>query len=271
MFSLDLKRDRNRVLWGGPWYYLRAPMVIKDNDGLADFEDINLQSLFFCVRLENIPPRLETPAVIEDVSIIAGDDPHVDLNLLNSTREVRVRVSHALDIHFIFEKVLKLGPRIVKNIVFFYENLVGMCARCKLIYQLDGMCKKKVAKSTMQEPHKKNRVEELVNFANPNYSQGLLNFIGVQYGGAMLSILKPLQSLIPSKTLLTRKPIVIKKSLLGSDVTERLALAEIGTNCLEQARKDTTDDVPDMSSELLLVSIDAQPIDQAMQEPKMHL
>ncbi|KAL6146657.1 hypothetical protein ACLB2K_057335 [Fragaria x ananassa] len=206
LFSFDMKRDRNRVLWGGPWYYLRAPMVIQDYDGLADFAYINLQSLFFWVRLENIPPRLETPVVIEDAAIVAGDNPHVDLNLLNSTGEVRVRVSHALDRPFIFEKVLKLAPGIVKNIVFFYENLVGMCATCKLIFHLDGICKKKVAKSAVQDSQKENRVEALVNLANPNYSQGSLKFTG-----AMPSILKPLQPQMPSKPPLTRKPIVIKK------------------------------------------------------------
>ncbi|KAL6184375.1 hypothetical protein ACLB2K_045777 [Fragaria x ananassa] len=224
-----------------------------------------LQSLFFWVRLENIPPRLETPTVIEDASIVAGDDPYVDLNLLNSTGEVRVRVSHALDKPFIFEKVLKLALGIVKNVVFFYENLVAICASCKLIYHLDGICYKKVAKSIVQEPQKENWVEALVNLTNLNYSQDSLKFTGVQSGVAMSSILKPIQPQMPSKSL-TRKLIVIKKSLLGFKVTKRPVLVEIGTNGLEPAGNE--DDVPAMSLELLLVFTDVQPIDQAMQEPK---
>lgn len=76
------------MLWGGPWYYLCAPMVIQEYDGVANFYDINFDSLFFWVRLENIISKLETPEVIEEAVIVVKDGPHVDLKLLYSTREV---------------------------------------------------------------------------------------------------------------------------------------------------------------------------------------
>nr|XP_011457626.1 PREDICTED: uncharacterized protein LOC105349503 [Fragaria vesca subsp. vesca] len=172
MFSFDLRRDRNRVLWGGPWYYLRAPMVVQEYDGLANFNSIDLNSPFFWVRIENIPPKLEVFETIEDAAIVIGDRPFVDLPLLNSAGEVRVRVSRALDRPFIFEKVLKLAPGIVKNVLFFYENLVGMCSICKLIFHCDGVCKLKVVSSKSDTVQKENRMETLANLANPNFSKG---------------------------------------------------------------------------------------------------
>ncbi|KAL6199879.1 hypothetical protein ACLB2K_029661 [Fragaria x ananassa] len=54
--------------------------------------------LFFWV------PKLEVPETIVDAAIVAGDNPFVDLSLLNSTGEVRVLVSRPLDWPFIFEK-----------------------------------------------------------------------------------------------------------------------------------------------------------------------
>ncbi|KAL6141634.1 hypothetical protein ACLB2K_059922 [Fragaria x ananassa] len=140
------------------------------------------------VRMEKITPKLEVPKTIEDAAIVAGDNPFVDLPLLNSTGEVRIWVSRPLDQFFIFEKVLKLAPGIVKNVIFTYENLVGMCSACKLLVHNDGVCSSKPAMV-----QKENRVRSLANLANPNFSQGLLKFIGTKLGETMAP--KPLQPL----------------------------------------------------------------------------
>ncbi|KAL6133829.1 hypothetical protein ACLB2K_066062 [Fragaria x ananassa] len=53
----------------------------KEYDELVDFNAIKMDSLFFWVRLENIPPRLETKETIEDAAIVAGEDPQeIDTN-----------------------------------------------------------------------------------------------------------------------------------------------------------------------------------------------
>ncbi|KAL6182749.1 hypothetical protein ACLB2K_044162 [Fragaria x ananassa] len=99
LFSFDLKRDQNRVLWGGPWYYLRMPMIVQEYDGLMDFDEIDMNRIFFWVRIEKIPLKLEVPKTIEDAAIAVGDNPFVDLSLGGGTPSSAPDRGERRDVH----------------------------------------------------------------------------------------------------------------------------------------------------------------------------
>ncbi|KAM5578331.1 hypothetical protein ABKV19_008576, partial [Rosa sericea] len=124
VIAFDLKRDRNKVLRGGPWRFNQAPVVMQEYDGIALPHSVALDALFFWVRITNIPPLFEDKDTIRDIAAIAGRVIELDDKLFDTTGKIRVRVSHALYKPFFLKKRVKLASEIEEEIGFFFENLV---------------------------------------------------------------------------------------------------------------------------------------------------
>ena len=99
-----------------------------------------MNSLFFWVRITNIPPALEKPDIIEDAAIVAGSFIQHDDREWKAKKKIRVRVEHGIEKPFIQMKTIKFEAGVEADISYFYENLTGLCKRCKLIFHLSGEC-----------------------------------------------------------------------------------------------------------------------------------
>ncbi|XP_061993559.1 uncharacterized protein LOC133711453 [Rosa rugosa] len=155
VFAFDLRKDRNRVLWGGPWYFNRTPMIIQEYDGLMAPGALKMDSLFFWVRIENIPPALEVKQTIINVASVAGKFLDIDKKLFDNTGNIRVRVSHEISRPFFLKRTLKLAPGIVEEISYFFENLNGVCQMCHLILHENGTCRMAAQSDLLQDEQMK--------------------------------------------------------------------------------------------------------------------
>ncbi|XP_062013980.1 uncharacterized protein LOC133730397 [Rosa rugosa] len=134
VLAFDLRRDRNKVLKGGPWRFNQALVVLQEYDGVSPIHEIDLTSLFFWVRIGNIPPLFEEPDMIKSIASVAGKFLEMDDKLFENVGKVRVHVAHDISKPFFLKKTLKLAPYVEVEISYFFENLVGKCDHCNLIY-----------------------------------------------------------------------------------------------------------------------------------------
>ncbi|XP_062021336.1 uncharacterized protein LOC133737874 [Rosa rugosa] len=140
VIAFDLRKDRNKVLKGGPWYFQRAPVVIHDYDGLKSPTAIQMDELFLWVKIRNIPPALEVKHTIMNIASVAGRFLEWDDKLFKASGAVRVHVAHQIAKPFFLTETLKLAPGVIEEISFFFENLLGRCHDCGLIVHEHGTC-----------------------------------------------------------------------------------------------------------------------------------
>ncbi|XP_024172097.1 uncharacterized protein LOC112178132 [Rosa chinensis] len=139
VISFDLKKDKNKVLKGGTWYFNKAPVILQDYDGLSPLQAIKMETLLFWVKITNIPPALEVKETIMNVASIVGS-LEIDQKLFDITSKIRVHVAHEITRPFLLKKTLKLAPGVIEEISFFFENLIGRCHKCNLIFHENGTC-----------------------------------------------------------------------------------------------------------------------------------
>ncbi|KAL6227843.1 hypothetical protein ACLB2K_001799 [Fragaria x ananassa] len=72
IISFDLIKDRNKVLRGGLWWYQQVPIVIQLYDGVKSIKNLAMDSLFFWVRIQNIPPTYEILENFLGIASVAG-------------------------------------------------------------------------------------------------------------------------------------------------------------------------------------------------------
>ncbi|KAM5572397.1 hypothetical protein ABKV19_012454 [Rosa sericea] len=228
VISFDLRKDRNKVLRGGPWYFQRAPVIIHEYDGLKSPTAIQMNDLFFWVKLRNIPPTLEVRNTIVNTASIAGRFLEWDEKLFKATWDIRVHVAHHIAKPFFLTKTLKLAPGVIEEISFFFENLLGRCQDCSLIFHENGECQYagKNTQPSLDPKRVENKVEwpsSFAGFTHCNFSGGAFRFQGIQK-----PILPPVaRSLFSSGSLPNlRKPMVLRHANLQTpeEANKQLAL-----------------------------------------------
>ncbi|XP_062017581.1 uncharacterized protein LOC133733938 [Rosa rugosa] len=211
VIAFDLKRDRNKVLRGGPWRFNQAPVVMQEYDGIAPPQSVALDALFFRVRITNIPPLFEDKDTIRDIAAIAGKVIELDNNLFDATGKIRVRVSHALSKPFFLKKQVKLAPGVEEEIGFFFENLVGKCNYCDLIFHGNGICPaidgRTLPRMDVNPMQRKLEIKgPSMSFAQSQFANGLFQFQGLQTP-VLPSIAR---SLFHQKEQGGRRPVILR-------------------------------------------------------------
>ncbi|KAL6184648.1 hypothetical protein ACLB2K_046048 [Fragaria x ananassa] len=124
------------------WNYLKMSIILEECDG-KNPTSIPMNKLYFWVGILNIPKALEKDRYIRNVSTIIGTYIYKDDRLFVATQQIRVRVSHALNRPFYEKKkTLKIMDGVVKEFVFQFENMIGVCKHCDLIQHEHGVCLK---------------------------------------------------------------------------------------------------------------------------------
>ncbi|XP_062028351.1 uncharacterized protein LOC133744227 [Rosa rugosa] len=183
VIAFDLRKDKNKVIKGGPWYFNRAPIIMQDYDGLSSLQSINLNTLYFWVKITNIPLAFEVKETIINVASIAGRFLEFDRRLFDTTGTIRVHVAHDITKPFFLKKTIKLAPGVIEEITFFYENLIGRCRKCNLIFHEAGTCliaTPPKTKPIAASPKHMNLVNSFLGFKEPLFTNGLFKFQGTQ-------------------------------------------------------------------------------------------
>ncbi|KAK9922557.1 hypothetical protein M0R45_031018 [Rubus argutus] len=59
LFPIDSVRDKRKVLRGGAWSFDKAPVILKDYDGMLTLADVAMKHLRFWVKVKGISPAFE--------------------------------------------------------------------------------------------------------------------------------------------------------------------------------------------------------------------
>ncbi|XP_062013748.1 uncharacterized protein LOC133730088 [Rosa rugosa] len=216
VFSFDLKRDRNKVLRGGPWYFNKAPVLLQHYDGMEDPLVIPMNLLFFWVKITGIPPALEEKTIIMNVASVAGKYLDFDQRLYNNKNQIRVHVAHAISHPFFLKRTLKIIPGVVKEITFFYENLHGICKDCQLLCHEQDVCPTVDAQAmhnttTRSETSGKSLTSHFPGLSDLRFQNGSFRFQGLQ-----TPLLPPVVRNLFGTSAINkhRKPIVVRSENL---------------------------------------------------------
>ncbi|KAK9931151.1 hypothetical protein M0R45_018444 [Rubus argutus] len=139
LFSFDDKGDKRRVLRGGPWSFAKAHLALEDYDGINPLLKVPLNSVCFWVKIGNIPPAFEEPDTIALIASTVSSFLELDHKLFR-IGEIRVRVRHDVTKPVLLSEVVRLAAGVEVEVSFFYENLVGRCSACGLIYHVGVVC-----------------------------------------------------------------------------------------------------------------------------------
>ncbi|KAL6137713.1 hypothetical protein ACLB2K_063002 [Fragaria x ananassa] len=126
-------------------------LVVEEYDGLKSPTSIPMDKLYFWVGILNMPKALEKDRYIKNTASVASKYICKDEKLFATTEQIRVRVSHALDGPFYGKKTLKIINGVVAEIIFQFENLIGLCKHCNLIQHENDICVK-ISNSKEREP-----------------------------------------------------------------------------------------------------------------------
>ena len=88
-----------------------------------------------------MPKALEKDRYIINTTTVASTSGKMK-RLFATTKQIRVRVSYALDRPFYEKKRLKIINGVVAEIIFQFENLIGLCKHCNLIQHESNICVK---------------------------------------------------------------------------------------------------------------------------------
>ncbi|KAM5555296.1 hypothetical protein ABKV19_023279 [Rosa sericea] len=201
-------------------------------DGLMAPSTVKMESLFFWVWIENIPPAIEVKQTIINVASVAGKFLDIGKKLFDNTGRIRVRVSHEITRPFFQKKTLRLAPGTKEEISYFFENLNGVCKLCHLILHDEGACRMATQFELQQtEKTKGEKKLELPNpfqsVANEMFHNGTFRFNDIQ-----TPVLPPIaRNLFGTKDATKqRKSVVIRSAQLKpsdvSDLTLVLVLFE---------------------------------------------
>ncbi|XP_024195703.1 uncharacterized protein LOC112198832 [Rosa chinensis] len=178
-----------------------------------------METLFFWVKIMNIPLTLEVKEMIINVASLTGHFLELDQKLFDTSAKIQVQVAHEITKPFILKKTLKLAPGVVEEIVFFFENLIGRCRKCNLIFHANGSClvatPPKTDPSTAAAP-RLDLVSPFIGFKEPFFTHGMFKFQGSQ-----LHIPPVARNLFSNMdTPRGRRPLVIKHAQLRQSMTQ---------------------------------------------------
>ena len=171
-----------------------------------------MKSLFFWVRISNITHAKEKPDTIKDVTVVAGSFICHDDREWKATRRVRVRVEHDIDKPFLHQKTLKFEG-VIADISYFYENLVGKCKKCNLIFHLSGTCvfdRDRVVDIAACQKENLIAASGSSTFGASSFSTGAFCFTG----GDSSSVPSSTKLVFTAATVKPRKPVVVRKEIL---------------------------------------------------------
>ncbi|KAL6144684.1 hypothetical protein ACLB2K_055375 [Fragaria x ananassa] len=130
----------NKVLRGGPWRNQQVPIVIQPYDVVKSIKSFIMDSLFFWVRIQNIPPKYEIPENFPSIASVVGRYIEYDDKLFIRSKKVRVRVEMKLSDPILNSKTIKLASDVDEEINFYFENCLGICDACNLVFHEHGKC-----------------------------------------------------------------------------------------------------------------------------------
>ncbi|XP_061989516.1 uncharacterized protein LOC133708083 [Rosa rugosa] len=200
---------------------------------LQAYQDLN--SLFYWVRISNIPPLFEVPNNFLDIAAVAGEYIEYDEKLFVNSGKVRVRVSHEILKPFFLQKTLKLAPRVEPEISYFFENLVGKCHVCNLIYHEDDRCPSStsIAKDTLMPKPGETKLEissPFISFTTNQFINGTFKFQGLK-----TPILPAVgRSLFGKDNGNGRKPLVLRGKASNASPNNSLAIVLIDPSSSEK-------------------------------------
>lgn len=127
--------DWNRVMWGGPWLFRNAAVVLEEYDGITNAEEYKLDRIPVWARIVGIPDGLmKKKEIAEKIAKKVGGPPItiiVKEGRLNPTKYLRARVFLMLDTPLV--RFVPLTLKESKKYPVEYEKLPDFCDFCGLI------------------------------------------------------------------------------------------------------------------------------------------
>lgn len=114
-------------------------MTLGDYDGMSPLVKVPLNFVCIWVKIGNIPPAFEEPDAIALIASTVNCFLELDHKPFRKG-EIRVRFWHDVTKFILLTKVVQLATRVEAVISFFYENYVGRCTTCGLIYHVGADC-----------------------------------------------------------------------------------------------------------------------------------
>ncbi|KAL6129325.1 hypothetical protein ACLB2K_072676 [Fragaria x ananassa] len=140
-----------------------------------------MDSLFFWVRIQNIPPKYENPKNFPGIASVASRYIEYDDKLFIRSKKVRVRVEKKLSDPILHSKTIKLTTNAKEEIDFYFENYLSICDACNLVFHENGKCRASSGYSTVG--HSKANIKPnpvfVISFASKALVHGAFKFKGL--------------------------------------------------------------------------------------------
>ncbi|KAL6209101.1 hypothetical protein ACLB2K_020044 [Fragaria x ananassa] len=148
-----------------------------------------MDSLFFWVRIQNIPPKYEIPENFPGIASVASRYIEYDDKLFLRSKKVRVRVEKKLSDPILTSKTIKLATNAEEQIDFYFENCLSICDACNWVFHENGKYRANSSYNTIGQSHANimpNSVP-VISFASKALMHGAFKFHGSRLPSSLIA------------------------------------------------------------------------------------
>jgi hypothetical protein len=141
-FFMNDLADRDRILYGNPWFFRNSWLVVKAWDRETEYHNLDFDHVPIWIQLWGLPTHCKTKQMGENIGALLGKVEASEFYEYPG-KKIIVKIRVALNIHNPITSGIHVGNPTdgTSWIDFRYEKLPQACFNCGLIGHVDKLCR----------------------------------------------------------------------------------------------------------------------------------